>query len=342
MTVSSPSIATPSFSLRVWAPDEFSRAPDQQTLRQFFESSLLPGLLEAGAKAGTIEAYYWALRHWEGQTADPPLAAIDADPHMVQSFLLRFQPPQFSIATAHKLWRQLKVIFRRATQESDSNPDGMSIIQRVPRVKLKRQPRRANRFVSHDELDALYDACEVATFTRTEHPAPLMWRCQLVCFKNLGPRTWDFFCSSPDRPGANCWRWEWINWRARTIRFRPDKTGDELRLPMHDVVMSHLQQVYSSRNVVFPATKNKHYVYGQWARIKRAAGFAVDGPESLRFQHLRATCQTEWDMLSMGLGDFFLGHAPSGVGATWYRTMEPVAMKLYKDLPQPKSFLRAS
>lgn len=336
-----PGAPPPSVSLRLFEPDTFTADPVNLTLREFFETKLLPQLIAERKKPGTIAAYRWALKHWETRTPNPPLSKIDLD--LPKTFLLGFAPPEFELATAAKLWRQLKAIFRRAAPESDRNPDGLGLIERIPRVKLKRPPRRSNRLIALEEFDALYDACRVAKWPRIPGVrAPLLWQTSLVCFSNLGPRAWDFFC---DRPHANplpqhCWRWDWINWRTNTLQFVPDKTGDELRLPLHPIVVAHLQAIRTDRTFIFPATRNRHYVYDQWTAIKIAAGFDVEGPEDLDFQEIRANCQTEWDTLHFGLGDYILGHAPEGVGATWYRNFAKLAAEACQRFPQPPSFSR--
>lgn len=337
-TLRPPLIAAPP-SLRLFSEDPSPPDSEAQdfTVRQLFESRILPDLLAEGRKPGTFEAYYWAIRHWEKRTTDPPVPRV-VDQTM-RDFFRQFKPPDYELSTAAKVWRQLRPIFRRAAPESDRNPEGLGILAKMPRVKLGKIPRRANRLVAEEELNALYYACDVAVWPRVHKvPPPALWRCALVSLTNLAPRSWDFFCESPRQPAENVWLYSSINWLTKTIRFKPDKTGDELRIPLHPIVIAHLESVRTERDVVFPATRNRHYVYDEWKKIKIAAGINVDGPEDLSFQQLRENCQTEWDSIKMGLGDFILGHAPQGVGATWYRNFQKKAMKACKDFPQPAAF----
>jgi hypothetical protein len=119
----------------------------------------------------------------------------------------------------------------------------------------------------------------------------------------------------------------------------PAETGDEPRLPIHPALLKHLDSIWHPGAAVFPVTKSRGDLYGQWQAIKAAAGIPLDGPETIDFHDLPRTCQTEWDSLLPGLGGLILGYAPNGVGESWHRNFTKKASDLCNSLPQPASFL---
>jgi integrase len=155
----------------------------------------------------------------------------------------------------------------------------------------------------------------------------------------LGPRAWDALCATPGQPGG-CWQWSGLNRAAGTLRYIPRKTGQELRVPIPPVLAERLETFRHRSSAIFPVTTCRGDVYRQWTRIKAAAGIPASGPETVHFHDLRRTCQTEWDALLPGLGDFILGHAPRGVGETWYRNFSRHARKNAALFPLPATFAR--
>lgn len=314
--------------LRLFNPESLSKL----TLRAAFETFLLPDLIEEAREASTIAEYWSAIRHWEKRTVNPPLDVVDGNRKLFKTFFARLREDAKRPTTIRKIWRHLRPILRRCAPESDRNPDGEGLIQAVPKVKLPKVPRQVNRVAERRELSAIYDACDAATW----RPAG-WWRAAEVCFYNLGPRCWDLFCA--DQTDAECsgWRWSQISFARKVLKFTQDKTDDEIEIPLNDVVLSHLEALrpLSKGTALFAATKCRGDLYDDWKRIKQAAGVL-----DLDIQDLRRTCQTEFDWIKPGLGDFMTGHTPQGVGETYYRNFAKKARRAVKRLPQPKAFMQ--
>ena len=316
------------------------------TLRAVFESFLLPDLIEQGRSPATIAEYSNSLRLWELLTTDPSLAELERDHKETLKAFIRdlkaSRQPQYRPATICKIWRHLRPVIRRAGPLGDHNPDGEGIIGFVRPPRLPAVPRRINRVANLDELQALSEGCRVATWPKRGNIAPeVMWRAAIVSFYNLGPRCWDLWCADPATPHSSGWRWPQINLRAGSLRYLPDKTEEagEIEIPLNRVCVTHLAGIKREWSAVFPASKSRGALYGQWAQIKAAAAATCPSVLDLEIQNLRGTCQTEFDSIHVGLGDFMVGHAPDGVGPSFYRNFFRKAKEAAEQLPQPAGFL---
>lgn len=336
----------PPFTPRIFdadggAPDD----PRQYRLREAFDRYFEPIAL-ADKSAGTRTAYRNLLSLWERFTSDPAIGAITS----ASLVLLRraLEEAKYAPATIGKQFRHLRAFLRLLGPATDGNPRGMGILATVPWVESPRVGRKLPRTANHDEIDRLYDACRVAVWpqiSRGDVPAPAFWRALLVSFTILGPRAWEILHDGSDRRDG--WFWHCLNGtycrssigtQLSSITFRQKKTGNELTLPVPPVLIAHLESIRTDRLAIFPVTLAHGSVYGQWRAIKAAAGVGVEGTQELDFHDLRRTCQTEWDWLKLGMGDWILGHAPQDVGGRSYRNFERHAAEACEQLPLPKSF----
>lgn len=334
----SPPPLPPGYSPRLWTPNDGQRPPTDLTLREAFERYILPDLRENQRKRNTIREYLNALRHWEAHTTDPAIAYVDKD--VAKNFVRSITGP-LAAETVGKVWRHLRPIFRRYAPAANGNPDGMGLIETVPRPKMPKVKRANNRAATIEEAAAFYAACDVATWPHCDNISPaIFWRAGIVFLWELGPRCFDLFCMDPANEATGGWRFKNVNWIARSIRFRLEKTSDadqpdEIAVPCSSAVMAHLTAIRSTRAAVLPVTKCRGDFYESWHKIRIAAGI-----EDKEFtpQCVRRACQTEFDWLHMGLGDYIVGHIPSGVGPQYYRNFGKKARETIEQLPRPPAF----
>jgi integrase len=305
---------------------EPSDRPLDATLRQAFDRYLLPEL--AGrATRNTLASYECSLRCWEHHTADPPLRKID------NASLLRFrnacETAGLRPTTINSRWTHIRAILRRVGPPTDfHNPAGEGILERVPYLKRLREAHPVPRRVSFDEIDAVYAACELATWPQCTVPAAEWWRTAIALFYNLGLRRCDLFSL---RTSA-------IDLEKRQLRMIVAKTGRALILPLNETVLAHVRGVWSEREFLFPNGPaispfggRLHYV--QWKKLQTAAG--VD----FSFHDLRRTCASAFAELGgVELARIVLGHSMRDVANRFY--VDPTARlaKATADLPQPASF----
>lgn len=302
----------------------------QLDLRACFEQYLLKDLGES--PWGTVSAYLSALNHWETRTTNPPVGEITND--TLRDFKDTFLVQGYSPETVKKYWRHLRAILRRVGPQWDKNPLGEGIIKRVPYMSPPKRTacRKIPRIVSHAEIDSIYKACEVATWPyRSPCPAPLLWRLALVVFYNCGPRTQDFFKSTRGN----------IDLETRRISFVAQKTSKLQGVPFQEIVGLHFESVFQYLNgglstVIFPVTKCRSSMYGQWREIQKAAGVS----DYVEFRDLRETCNSLLNAANPGAkaGKWVLGHGGRDVNEVYYHNPTAEVLIAVENLEQPDSF----
>lgn len=301
---------------------------------------------EYAARPGSLGAYEQALGHWERRTNDPPVTAISRDTwrSLKDSMAADGRKP----ATIAKTGRHLRRILRRIGPATDGNPGGEGVLAKLPHLEMPRVVRSLPRHADATELDALYEACRVATWPKVGGVTPpAFWRAALVMMYNLGPRAWEMFCAQPRAPydaeadnPLTGWRFEHVNWREGSLRYWIPKVHAWHEVPLSNVVVAHLESIRADRATIFPASKARGSLYGQWRCIRAAAAMAVASVADLEPHDLRKTCQTEWDHVQLGFGDFVVWHTPTDVGGTYYRNFAKKVRARVEELPQPQSFAR--
>lgn len=304
----------------------------QLDVRDCFTNYLLPDLQEDNAPWGTISAYLSAIKHWETRTLNPPVGDITND--TLKDFKKSFTKQGYSPETIKKQWRHLRAILRRVGPQFDKNPLGEGIIERVPYMAPPKNPQRQKipRIVRHDEIDAIYQACDVATWPYASPcPPPLLWRLALVVFYNCGPRTQDFFKSTRGN----------IDLETRRISFVAQKTSKLQGVPFQELVGLHFEAVYhylpgGRSTVIFPVTKCRSSMYEQWRKIQSAAGIK----DYVEFRDLRETCNSLLNAANPGAkaGKWVLGHGGRDVNEIFYHNPSPEVLQAVENLEQPDSF----
>ena len=321
---------------KVFVPGE-GDDPADYSVRRAFEVYLRPELVSVGRADGTLEAYETALKHWEAQTSNPSVRACDRS--HVESFRDGMLEQGMSPATVRKYWAHLKAILRRLAPPETRNQQGEGIISRVPWMRLPAAPEKLPRIATFLELNALYDACQVAVWPSEKNTGFLpriIWRSFLVLVYNYGPRTKDL------------WRLAWsaVDWERETLRFQAKKTSKLQGLPFNDATRAHLLRIRptpsilaaagtNTRSDVFWPTRGNAQFYREWQKINAAAGLSVP----LECRDLRETCASNYERISPGVGSWILGHAARGVTARFYLNPTPQVIEAVHKLPQPEAFV---
>jgi integrase len=294
---------------------------DTMTLREAFNAFIRPEL-----EGRTVEAYESALTRWERRTTNPTLPAIDNV--AVAAFRKAMIDAGLAPATANGTWRHLRAVLRRCGPPAERNPWGLSLIPRVPAMKVLKEIRKFPRIFRHDELNRLYEACETRTYPEDVVPAADWWRALLTLSLNAGPRPGDLFRLTPES----------IDWERGTLTFLQSKVRAWHFVPLTDATRLHLERIRSDREFLFPAgqafRRSKNF-YRNWRALQETAG--VDPAPFFTF---RKTCATCWDRIERGLGAYILGHSLRGTAATYYLNVTDDLFAAAKQLRQPEAFTR--
>tara|TARA_R110002167_G_scaffold61913_4_gene174944 strand:- start:41364 stop:42350 length:987 start_codon:yes stop_codon:yes gene_type:complete len=302
----------------------------QLDFRACFTQYYLPDMDESAD--GTLSVYLTALNHWETRTANPPVGEITNE--TLREFKQSFLKQGYSPETVKKYWRHIRAILRRVGPVLDKNPLGEGIIERIPYMSPPKstERRKIPRIVTHEEINAIYQACEVATWPYASScPPPLLWRLALVVFYNCAPRTQDFFKLTRKS----------INLETRRISFTAQKTSKLQGIPFQEIVSLHFESVYqflsaNESTVIFPITKCKRSLYDQWKEIQNAAGISLH----VEFRDLRETCNSLLNAANPGAlaGKWVLGHGGRDVNEIYYHNPSTEVLNAVEKLEQPDSF----
>src|SRR5262249_3173905 len=148
-----------------------------------------PELIEE-SRESTATIYHGSLLRWERFTNNPPVATIDSG--LLDEFK-RDALKECKPATFNRDWRNIRAILRRIGPQHERNPRGLGFLERIPWVKMARVDLDFPRIATFEELDALYEACDFATWPVSVVPPPEFWRTLIVIAYNVGARRSDIF-----------------------------------------------------------------------------------------------------------------------------------------------------
>lgn len=193
---------------------------------------------------------------------------------------------------------------------------------------------------SDEELDALYRSASGRFDLQTA----------IVLAVNCGPRSVDLFT---------------LTWRKNIclhedvpmLRFRARKTGKKHGIPLHPVVVDHLQRLRADESFdpggpVFPdlgsvACKDPERSRAARARnklIKRCLAEASLPIHERPWQVMRATCCTRLNDIKSGIGSWVIGQgfdrAGTKLAEDFYYNPSRLAVSTILRSPQPAAFLR--
>lgn len=340
-----------------WVPESPARPqapqpPDRPkalglTVREAYEKYLLPDLQSGSPR--NINEYKTAIKHWETLLTNPAAEATATgwdpdisliDDELLSAFRAKLLARGLAPRTVNKTWHNIRAVLRRCSPRTSDNPAGKGMIPFVPYFAPLKASRPNPRAATPREVNALYRACEVATWPlqrRTGVAPMLIWQAALVCFWNLGPRCWDMWGMKPEKG------WQWAKCDGRRIEYWQTKVKEWHQMPLNKTVQWHLERIRPAMlkrggTRIFPASGNQHRLYDEWEKIRAEAAKLVPSVIDLMPHDLRRSCQTAFDDLSLGYGDYVVGHKPEGVGPTWYRDLSKRIPKAVRQLPQPLAF----
>lgn len=297
-------------------------APSDLFLREAFSRFLRPDMEDSAA--ATVADYESTIRIWEQLSGNPPVGQIDDQ--VLHGFKMRLQQRTWrgkpvSKSTIKKHLGNLRAILRRCGPPGYRNPQGQSIIERVPYVKpptVKKKDRtRITRVVPIGDVDTFYRACRVARWPAGRlTPAPLMWRVILAMLWQYGMRIEDLLTltfaanivDAPECPHAEIVCENPHGW----LTFTTTKTDVDIVLPISHVVRRHLDAIKGNGDRLFPVPYRK----SSWMDERRRIQSMFATPYT--FQELRKTCNVNWKRIDREFGPIVLGHTPGDVNSTFY------------------------
>lgn len=166
-----------------------------------------------------------------------------------------------SPATVNKELRHIRAVLRIAHE--------WKYLPEVPKIRMLREPSKLPRYVTPDHFRAIYSACKEARFPKELPFAPEAWWQALLVFNYMtGWRVGE--------PLAL--RREDLDLDAGTAITRYDDNKgkrDEL-VPLHTVVVEHLQRITTFSPLVFPWNHHRTTLWVEFERIQTAAGIHLD------------------------------------------------------------------
>ncbi|QDT95522.1 tyrosine-type recombinase/integrase [Gimesia aquarii] len=296
---------------------------DRLTLRKaFLEHYKSPDL-----KPRTLECYENMLGHWEALTDDPEV--FDIENKTLQTFRNAFMedhtPPTFN-----KLRRHILAIMNRLGPPGPRNREGLGILKEFVWIKPLKENEKIPRVANDQQLNAIYEACAVATWPNFEFGSAAWWRAVVVFLYNTGLRRNDFLDLTIKE----------VDLDKGMITFDAEKTGKQRRLPLHQSVIDHFQLIWSDRELVFPKPKGFKQLYGQFYKIQMAA--RIDGEDHFTFHQLRSTCGTNLFVRSPAAAQEMLGHSSVETTRRSYANVSNHLIEEALATPQPAAFQTSS
>ena len=321
--------------------------PAEPTLRLVWEKHLAPAMIRRKLKPGTLKGYERALKRWdryrEHQKTSPnglrDTLPIEQGVNLIgRADLAGFQTYLEQIEccgarTVNKSVEAICKILKVAAEEEligsvPSCPD--PLLGGGKPLKLR---------LSHDQLNALYQACEIARWPKCgpgrvplEYSPCDGWRMLIVWMFFYGFRTGDLIQIKPDAApvtwgqitgdrespaedgqAINDHGWFWYV-PSKQESFKPDP----LVLPITEVARRHLDMVRpASIDPAMPLLNwprgNKQF-YKHWDRLIAEAGIkakpnlTTGKRPDYEPKHLRKTCVTELNNHRRGIAPLIVGH----------------------------------
>lgn len=317
------------------------------TLRTAYE------YLRPDHKPRTCESYESLLSHWEAapltvvmpEAGTLHLRVPESDPCLTRcdnvtlvDFKNYLTGKLASSNSVRKYLKHLFVIFRRIGPKDLRNPEGLGLIRDVPYVKPPKEVIRPVVTIEDHEVEALYEAAEEATWPKCELPAALWWQSLIVVLYNVGFRRLDFLSARMDE----------FDLRRAVVTFDAEKTGKSSALPLHPVVLAHLEKVWNPPRVLVwpwryhqlapdPIDRKKTSLYSQWHRIRKAAGIM----RKITPHDLRRTCGSDLFASSPAAASECLQHSSIVTTQRSYSNCSRQTRELMLDRPQPAAFTMA-
>ena len=229
--------------------------------RHEYEGSILPG-----KACGTQRVEKATLDHFQRIAKPGKVANIKS--RMLDDYVAvrRNEPGKkrgalISVATVNRELRTLKAVLNVAHD--------WGYLPTVPKVRMLKEPKRIVRFMTPEHFADIYVACNAARLPKgLPYPPSVWWQALLVFGYMTGWRISEPLALRREDLDLE---------NASAITRADDNKGnrDDL-VPLHAVVVEHLQKIASFEPIVFPWYHNSRTLWTEFAKIQRAAGIHLD------------------------------------------------------------------
>jgi integrase len=162
-----------------------------------------------------------------------------------------------SPATINKDIRTLRAALRMAVE--------WGYLERPPKFKFEREPKKLPRYVTPEHFAAIYKACESAKLPADSAvPAPNWWRGLLTMAQMTGWRLGELLSLE--------WRDVDLDSGTAITRHHDNKGHRDAKVVLHPVVVESLRPLRSFDALVFPWNHHPRTLYEEFERIQQAAG----------------------------------------------------------------------
>lgn len=220
------------------------------------------GKIASGMAAPTRRCTFDALRHFERIVKPMRLRAIKTQ--TIDEYIAKRRKERgrkkgdtVSPATLNKELRHIKAVLNVANE--------WEYLPKVPKFHMLREPEKEPTYVPREHFAAIYQACDAAKMPRNlPYPAAAWWRALLTFCYMTGWRISETLAVRRDDVDLD---------EGYAITRHADNKGkrDE-RVPLHPVVIDHLNQIPSFEPVMFPWYHSRESLWTEFQRIQEAAG----------------------------------------------------------------------
>ncbi len=263
-----------------------------------------------------------AIGAWERFTEDPDIRQISN--LTLEQFRTAALAGGLAPRTVNGYWTTLRSILRKMGPQEYGNPWGLGIIPRVPAMRLCQVPFKRPRRLSMEELDKIYIACRHMQLParRIVDPAG-WWQCLLVFTYFTALRSADIFKA----------KWSDLDLKNQTLFVKLNKTGVEADLPLHPVLVNHLERLRKTSDSELIFSLARYWIYEKLLQQLREHAGVQFGLHDLR----RTAC-SEIDAVAPGMGKVMLLHAPTNVTERSYLNALPELRPAIEKMASPLTF----
>lgn len=295
-----------------------------QEFRREYDSTVVPGKAKR-----TQEEIKSALDDFERLTSIVRMVALKSS--TVDAFIAKRRKERgkwpgttVSPATLNKQLRHLRAAFRKAAK--------WEYLSKVPDFDFERTVERLVRYVLPEHFDAIYNACEVATFPIGQaYPPSDWWRAAVIYLYMTGWRIGELLALPRSDIDLKT---------GHSITRGDDNKGkrDE-RIPLHPAIVEHLERLagFGERMFPWPIEGNptwKKELYAEWAKIQKAAGIHLDCPK--RHEHTDACHRYGFHDLRRAFATENAADMEPKVLQKWMRHKSFSTTMVYQAMPQGK------
>jgi len=320
-----------------WARREgrtiFSNA-NEPTLRTFYQQHYKSNRLSE-ARPSTIRSYETVVRCWALLTGDPPLKQITTETlaryrDCLKRMRGKDRVSRLSSQSIHRHLIHIQAILNNAGPPGYRNREAVGVIPQVPYIRRPHIEPGEPRFVTPEELNAVYLAA--VAMHRPRLPGikpPAWWRCLLVVTFNTGLRNRTLFEM----------RMEYIDWTEHCLVLPRGVMKAHRKTVKHlnATALAHLQKIRTDRELVFPWPFSQVTFYRDFHRLQDAAG--IPRERHFGLHALRDTLATNLWTVSPQAAQLALDHRSDRVTKEYYVCRALITRPALDALPQPSAFV---